>query len=107
VNRPERHFFVCGNRRPLESGLPSCSHGGAAEVSSALRRSRETLGLSARVFITDCGCLGVCPERGCTVVVYPDGVWYTGVTPEDVAEIVEHHMVGGEVVDRLVDRALD
>ena len=71
-------------------------------MSSALRRSRDSLGLSARVFVTDCRCLGICPERGCTIVVYPEAVWYVGVTPDDVREIVEHHMVGGEVVKRLV-----
>ena len=104
MNRPERHFFICGNRRPPASGLASCGHGGSAEVASALRRARESLGLSARVFITDTGCLGVCPQDGCTIVVYPEAVWYSGVTLEDVPELVERHLVAGEVVERLLAR---
>ncbi len=35
------------------------------------------------------------------MVVYPDGVWYGGVTLDDVAEIVERHLAAGQPVDRL------
>jgi (2Fe-2S) ferredoxin len=35
------------------------------------------------------------------VLVYPEGVWYGGVTPEDVAEIAEQHLENGEPVKRL------
>jgi (2Fe-2S) ferredoxin len=34
-------------------------------------------------------------------MVYPDGVWYAQVRAEDVAEIVEQHIVKGRVVERL------
>jgi (2Fe-2S) ferredoxin len=33
--------------------------------------------------------------------VYPEGVWYANVKPEDVPEIVERHLVGGQPVERL------
>ena len=46
------------------------------------------------------GCLDTC-EYGPTVVVYPEGVWYGGLTLEDVDEIIDRHIVGGEVVERL------
>jgi (2Fe-2S) ferredoxin len=36
------------------------------------------------------------------VVVYPEGIWYGRVRPEDVAEIVERHLIGGEPVERLL-----
>ena len=39
--------------------------------------------------------------HGPTVVVYPEAVWYDGVTPDDVEEIVESHIVGGRPVERL------
>jgi (2Fe-2S) ferredoxin len=38
------------------------------------------------------------------MVVYPEGVWYGGVTPADVPEIVDRHLVGGAPVERLVIR---
>ena len=47
------------------------------------------------------GCLDQC-AHGVTVVVYPDAVWYGGVTVEDVDEIIERHVIGGEPVERLV-----
>jgi (2Fe-2S) ferredoxin len=55
------------------------------------------------VSVTSSGCLGPCFD-GPTIVVYPEGTWYAGVKEEDVAEIVEKHMVGGQVVERLVYR---
>ena len=51
--------------------------------------------------MTPRGCLGPCFE-GPTVVVYPEAVWYVGVTPADVPEIVESHLAGGIPVARLV-----
>jgi len=47
------------------------------------------------------GCLDRC-EDGPTVVVYPEGVWYSYVDEEDVREIVESHLARGEVVERLL-----
>ncbi|MEO7922025.1 MAG: (2Fe-2S) ferredoxin domain-containing protein, partial [Thermoanaerobaculia bacterium] len=47
------------------------------------------------------GCLDQCAHGVC-VVVYPDAVWYGGVKPADVDEIVERHIVGGMPVTRLV-----
>ena len=96
----ERHFFVCENERP-PLGKPSCRPRGAAEILTALL---EGVGahpeLWGRVAVTPSGCLGPCFE-GPTIVVYPEAVWYVGVTKEDVAEIVEQHMLAGRPVERL------
>ena len=35
------------------------------------------------------------------MVVYPEGVLYSGVTKEDVTAIIDEHLLGGQVVDRL------
>lgn len=97
----ERHFFVCDNARPA-GGKPSCGARGAGEVLSALQ---EGLGrhpeLWGSIAITPSGCLGPCFE-GPTIVVYPEAVWYVGVTAADVPEIVEKHMRNGIPVHRLV-----
>ena len=47
------------------------------------------------------GCLDRCDE-GPILVVYPDGVWYTYVDRSDIDEIIDRHIVGGEIVERLV-----
>jgi (2Fe-2S) ferredoxin/ubiquinone/menaquinone biosynthesis C-methylase UbiE len=71
-----------------------------------LRREVVAQGLGNDVQITTCGSLGLC-ERGPNMVVYPEGVWYSGVRAEDVREIVDSHFRQGRPVSRLVntDRA--
>jgi (2Fe-2S) ferredoxin len=54
-----------------------------------------------RVMVTSCGCFGPC-ESGPNVIMYPDGTLYTGVHPEDVSELIECHVLGGKIVERLV-----
>jgi len=97
---PRHHLFVCQNWRP-EGGKPSCGGRKSGDVLAALQRAlgadRELCGLVA---VTDCGCLGPCFD-GPMVVVYPDGVWYQRVVPDDAQEIVERHLRGGEPVERL------
>ena len=58
-------------------------------------------GLKHRVRANKSGCLDQC-EHGPTVVVYPDAVWYGRVKMEDVAEIVESHILAGKPVERLI-----
>ena len=47
------------------------------------------------------GCLDHCAQ-GPSVVIYPEGVWYSVKTDSDVTEIMERHIVNGEVVTRLL-----
>ena len=67
-----------------------------------LRREIVAQGLENDVQITTCGSLGLC-ERGPNMVVYPEGVWYSGVRVEDVREIVESHFRQGRPVSRLIN----
>jgi len=100
MTQPKLHLFVCQNDRPSE-GRPSCAARGSVEVLAALQRAvGRDPELWGQVAITPCGCLGPCFE-GPAVVVYPEGIWYGGVTEGDVAEIVERHVKGGAPVERL------
>jgi (2Fe-2S) ferredoxin len=47
------------------------------------------------------GCLDQC-EPGPTVVVYPEAVWYGGVTEADVDQIIDEHIVAGRPIERLI-----
>ena len=62
----------------------------------------KALGLSGpgRVRINRAGCLDRC-EEGPVIVVYPEEVWYTYVDKDDIDEIIDRHVVGGKVVERL------
>ena len=97
------HVFVCNGT--------SCSAVGSAEVKAAFDRELTARGLlfgkekkgknpKGRIILTDCSSVGFCAV-GAAVLVYPDGVWYAQVRASDVQEIVEEHLVGGRVVERL------
>lgn len=96
----ERHVFVCTNARPADHPRGCCAarHGNA--IRDALKAEIDRRGLKKQVRINQAGCLDQC-EHGATIVVYPEAIWYGFVTPDDVAEIVEQHLVGGRPVERL------
>ncbi|HVV87518.1 MAG TPA: (2Fe-2S) ferredoxin domain-containing protein [Kofleriaceae bacterium] len=97
----ERHVFVCVNERPPDNPKGSCKARGGVEVRDTLKAELARRGLKGQIRANNAGCLDQC-ERGVTVVVYPEQVWYGGVTPADVPEIVDRHLIGGEVVERLL-----
>lgn len=97
----QRHVFVCINERPADHPKGSCKAKCGAEVRDRLKEELASRGMSKIVRANNAGCLDQC-EHGVAVVVYPEQVWYGNVTVGDVAEIVDKHIVGGEVVQRLL-----
>jgi len=65
-----------------------------------MKRAAEEAGLRGRIRVNSAGCLDQC-SHGVAVVVYPEAVWYRGVTLDDVEEIVRTHLSGGTPVERL------
>jgi (2Fe-2S) ferredoxin len=53
-----------------------------------------------KVRVNRAGCLDRC-EQGPVCVVYPEGIWYTYIDEEDIDEIIDKHIVNGELVERL------
>ena len=100
MSRFERHIFICTNERPADNPRGCCAASGAAKVVEAFKAELTQRGLRGRMRANKAGCLDNC-ARGVSVVVYPEGVWYGGVQPQDVAEIVEKHLIQGEPVARL------
>ena len=66
----------------------------------AFKKAIAERGIS-RVRANKSGCLDQC-EKGPSVVVYPEAIWYGRVTEADVTEIVEQHIIGGRPVERLL-----
>ncbi len=95
-----RHVFVCGNVRPEGHPRGCCAARGGEAVREALKAAVGAGGLKRQVRINAAGCLDQC-EHGPVVVVYPEGVWYGFVRPEDAPEIVASHLAGGRPVERL------
>jgi (2Fe-2S) ferredoxin len=96
----ERHVFICTNRR--EPGHPkgSCGDKGSDAVKDTFKRLLHEHGMKNHIRANAAGCLDQC-ARGPAVVVYPEQVWYGGVQPGDVAEIVQSHLIDGVPVERL------
>jgi (2Fe-2S) ferredoxin len=97
----QRHVFVCINERAPDNPKGCCKAKGGVDVRDRLKVELSTRGLSKVIRANNAGCLDMC-EHGVTVVVYPEQVWYGHVTPDDIPEIVDKHLVGGQVVDRLL-----
>jgi (2Fe-2S) ferredoxin len=95
----KKHVFVCNGE--------ACARNGSAAVKEAFMGELKQRGLLRKrtlkgdFMCTDCSSVGFC-EMGPAVLVYPDGIWYARVKPEDVTEIIESHLIGGHPVERLI-----
>ena len=78
-----------------------CTASGAKNVLTKFGEELKSKGLDKEVSLVETGCHGFC-EGGPLVIIYPEGTFYTRVQPEDVAEIVEVHLLKGRVVERLL-----
>jgi (2Fe-2S) ferredoxin len=96
----QRHVFFCCNQR--EAPEKCCAEFGTAELHQYAKERIKALGLAGagKVRMNRAGCLDRC-EQGPVLVVYPEGVWYTFIDRSDIDEIIDRHIVSGEVVERL------
>ncbi len=97
----QRHIFICTNERAADDERGCCASRGGKQVASAFKKRLFNAGFRRIVRPNKCGCLDQC-SKGVTIVIYPDNVWYGGVTVDDVDEIIAEHIVAGRVVERLV-----
>lgn len=87
------HVLVCAGT--------GCHASDGDEIRARLFEKAEELGLSESIDIHKTGCFGLC-EAGPNIVVFPQGIFYSHVTLNDVDEIVESHFQNGNIVERLV-----
>ena len=87
------HVLVCGGT--------GCTSSGSEKIINALESALKEKNLENEIKVVKTGCFGLC-ALGPIMIVYPEGVFYSMVTPEDIPEIVEEHFLKGRVVKRLV-----
>ncbi len=78
-----------------------CVSAGAIKIKDQFHSVLKDKGLTNEINIIETGCMGPC-DYGPVMVIYPEGVFYKKVTPEDVEEIVEEHFLKGRPVKRLM-----
>ena len=87
------HVLVCAGA--------GCISSGCKEVERNLLAELESHHLSEEVKVVETGCIGSC-DLGPAIVIYPEGVFYQKVKPEDVQLIVEEHLLKGRPVQKLL-----
>ena len=85
-------------RRILVCGGAGCISSHCGEVQDALKMSLAEHQLESEVEILVTGCMGTC-AAGPVLLVEPDGIFYTAMNPQKVADLVERHLIGGEVCE--------
>ena len=84
-----RQLHVCINDRKGES--KSCGYDGSEEIVEELRKVSKGRNLKGKVRVVRSGCLDVC-AFGPNMMIWPEGLWFMGVTKEDVPQIVEKYL---------------
>lgn len=98
--KPSYHILVCTNKRPPGHPRGSCGENGSEALLEKFSMGIEEKMLFGKAIISSSSCIGPC-SIGPVVVIYPDGVWYNKVKPEDVDEILDQHIGQGKKVERL------
>lgn len=93
----ERHILICAGT--------GCISSGTLQVHEALERELQKHHLEDKVRIILSGCHGFC-EKGPIFIVYPEDIFYCGVSAEDMPELVEEYLVKGNIVERLLYKDL-
>jgi len=97
IGNYQRHVFLCTGPRccTAETGLA------AWEALKKALKDKDLLDGPNACYRTKVGCLRICAE-GPTLVVYPEGTWYHGMTPERIEQFVQQHLIEGRPVEECV-----
>ncbi len=98
MNFVRSHILVCTGT--------GCSSSNSPKIIEAFEEELKVQGMADEARVIKTGCFGLC-AMGPVVLIYPEGAFYTHVTPADVPEIVSEHIVKGRIVQRLLHKEGD
>jgi len=81
------HIFVCSNVREHPDN-PGCGASGGGELKALLKKEISEHGWKGKVRVSTAGCMGLC-GTGPNVLLHPQGIHFSAVTPEDLPAILE------------------
>jgi len=100
MSKYKKHIFICINERDPNSLKGDCASCGAIQIRMKFVQLINQNGLKGQVRANKSGCLDAC-ELGSVIVIYPDNIWYTNVSLDDVEEIFEASILNNKIVHRL------
>ncbi len=93
-----RHILVCAGMRGEDAGACCARTEGAATLKYLGKRLQELKKQGRHFYYTEAQCLMFC-RGGPLMIVYPEGTWYAGVTPEICERILQEHVLEGNPVE--------
>tara|TARA_Y100001970_G_C14129427_1_gene800822 strand:- start:796 stop:1158 length:363 start_codon:yes stop_codon:yes gene_type:complete len=100
MSKYNKHIFICINERGPNNPKGDCASCGAMPIRMKFVQLINQNGLKGQVRANKSGCLDAC-ELGAVIVIYPDNIWYTNVSLDDVEEIFETSILNDKIVHRL------
>lgn len=101
--KPKYHILICNGTKcnKVQDGM--CYKKGSEDIIAKFDKLISEYGMSEDILISSCGCFrnGI-TNKGPNMVIYPEGTWYSGVSVNDVEEIIEIHLKKGNVIERLL-----
>ena len=87
-----KNILICGGT--------GCTSSGSMKLKEVFDAELAAHGIADEIKVVVTGCFGLC-ALGPIVIVYPEGTFYSRVTPDHIKEIVEQHLIGGTPVETL------
>ena len=99
--RFQKHIFICNNKRTKNAPRGSCSERGSDDLLDYAKKRVHELGLKGEIRVNKAGCLAAC-AHGPAMVIYPDDVWYSPKTKNDIEIILESLIQNNLLAEKLV-----
>ena len=94
----QKHLLVCMGS--------ACLSAKAKGISDTLKEELKKRDIDSDFRVIETGCIGSC-ELGPKIIVSPEEVMYHGLKPDDVKEIVDKHLINGEIVEKFIYKVPD